>query len=69
MNSAGGTVESRPGPEQPGDQLRRELGPPHETVFLDSFSSLLFKACVDYSHLERENETPFTRENETTYLK
>ena len=22
-----------------------------------------------YSHLERENETPFTRENETTYLK
>ena len=30
---------------------------------------LLKGVRVGYSHLERENETPFTRENETTYLK
>ena len=44
--------------------------PTHEKVSYVTFRSLprkLLKGVrVGYSHLERENETPFTRENETT---
>jgi hypothetical protein len=55
------------GPEQQGDPAAPRNTPLTRTT-IQSLS--IRRARVHfYSHLERENETPFTRENETTYLK